>query len=662
MKFIYGKYDWKTMDKGQENSYLLTNGFGGYSSLSGIGSNTRNDHALLMACMVAPNHRYHMITRMEEQLSVCNKEYNISSQEFVDHTKNQTGYRYLNQFSFEDYPIWIYQVKGVEIKKQLVLVHRENSVVLQYEMTNYMDTEVILTVTPHMQFVSKGETLNSNQEFEIKDNVIKSNGLMLYCKTNGSLTEHGTKYEKDLYFGYDARDGREAIGVSAHNHSITISVSPGSDGVLNLIYSTEPMNEKKEISDYFSQEEERQKLLITQSGVKDELAKHLVKSADQFLVERDSTRGKTLMAGYPFFADWGRDTMISMIGCCIATRRFEEAKSIFYTFMHYENKGLMPNMFPEGGHDPLYNTVDASLLFIGAVYEYYLVSNDLKFVKEAYPVMEDIIEWYQRGTDYHIKMDYDGLIMAGSGLEQVTWMDVRFGDILPTPRHGKPVEINAYWFNDLKIMGYFARLLKMPERSYKELSDLVRKSFQEKFWNEKEHCLKDLVSGEAADDQIRCNQIWAVSQPFSILDRESEIKVVNKVYETLYTPYGLRSLSKFDKDFKAHYGGSLFNRDMAYHQGTVWAFPLGAYYLAYLKVNDYGEKARIKVKEQLSVLEACMREGCIGQIAEIYDGDNPTVSQGCFAQAWSVSELLRVFVKLEQKESQEQPLLQSPGT
>lgn len=662
MKFIYGKHDWKTMDKGQENSYLLTNGLGGYSSLSGIGSNTRNDHALLMACMVAPNHRYHMITRMEEQLSVCNKKYNISSQEFVNHTKNQTGYRYLNQFSFEDYPIWIYQVEGVEIKKQLVLVHRENSVVLQYEMTNYMDTEVILTVTPHMQFVSKGETLNSNQEFEIKDNVIKSNGLMLYCKTNGSLTEHGTKYEKDLYFGYDARDGREAIGVSAHNHSITISVSPGSDGVLNLIYSTEPMNEKKEISDYFSQEEERQKLLITQSGVKDELAKHLVKSADQFLVERDSTRGKTLMAGYPFFADWGRDTMISMIGCCIATRRFEEAKSIFYTFMHYEDKGLVPNMFPEGGHDPLYNTVDASLLFIGAVYEYYLVSNDLKFVKEAYPVMEDIIEWYQRGTDYHIKMDYDGLIMAGSGLEQVTWMDVRFGDILPTPRHGKPVEINAYWFNDLKIMGYFARLLKMPERSYEELSDLVRKSFQEKFWNEKEHCLKDLVSGEAADDQIRCNQIWAVSQPFSILDRESEIKVVNKVYETLYTPYGLRSLSKFDKDFKAHYGGSLFNRDMAYHQGTVWAFPLGAYYLAYLKVNDYGEKARIKVKEQLSVLEACMREGCIGQIAEIYDGDNPTVSQGCFAQAWSVSELLRVFVKLEQKESQEQPLLQSPGT
>ncbi len=662
MKFVYGKHDWRTMDRGQENSYLLTNGLGGYSSLTQIGSNTRNDHALLMACMVAPNHRYHMITRMEEDLSVCNKKYHLSSQEFVNHAKNQTGYRYLNQFTFKDYPVWIYQVKGVEIKRQLVLVHGENTVVLQYEITNYMDTEVVFTVTPHMQFVAKGEALNSNQEFEIKDNVIKSNGLMLYCETNGSLTEHETEYEKDLYYGYDARDGREAIGASAHNHSITISVRPGSSGVLDLIYSTEPVNEKIEISDYFSQEEERQKLLITQSGVKDELAKQLVKSADQFLVERDSTRGKTLMAGYPFFADWGRDTMISMIGCCIGTRRFEEAKSIFYTFMQYEDKGLMPNMFPEGGHDPLYNTVDASLLFIGAVYEYYLVSHDLDFVKEAYPVMVDIIEWYQKGTNYHIKMDQDGLIMAGSGLEQVTWMDVRFDDILPTPRHGKPVEINAYWYNDLKIMGYFARLLKMPERSYEELSDLVRKSFQEKFWNEKEHCLKDLVSGEVADNQVRCNQIWAVSQPFSILDREAEIKVVNKVYETLYTPYGLRSLSKFDKDFKAHYGGSLFNRDMAYHQGTVWAFPLGAYYLAYLKVHDYDGKARVKVKEQLSVLEACMREGCIGQIAEIYDGDNPTISQGCFAQAWSVSELLRVFVKLEQKENEEQLLRQSLDT
>ncbi len=304
-------------------------------------------------------------------------------------------------------------------------------------------------------------------------------------------------------------------------------------------------------------------------------------------------------------------------------------------------------MFPEGGNDPLYNTVDAALLFIGAVYEYYEASKDIQFVKEAYGVMEDIIKWYKQGTDYHIKMDTDGLIMAGSGLEQVTWMDVRFGDILPTPRHGKPVEINAYWYNDLRIMGCFARLLGREDNQYEELAKRVSESFTNKFWNEEESCLKDLVSGEAADNQIRCNQIWAISQPFSILDRDKEKRVVRKVYETLYTPYGLRSLSKYDKDFKPYYGGSHFNRDMAYHQGTVWTFPLGAYYLAYLKVNDYQANAVMKVKEQLQVLDGCMREGCIGQIAEIYDGLNPTISQGCFAQAWSVSELLRVFAKLE---------------
>jgi predicted glycogen debranching enzyme len=395
------------------------------------------------------------------------------------------------------------------------------------------------------------------------------------------------------------------------------------------------------------EEEKRQLELELMSELSDEVALRLVRSADQFIVHRDSTGGKSIMAGYPFFADWGRDTMIAMVGCCISTRRFDDAKSIFRTFMKYCHKGLMPNMFPEGGNEPWYNTVDAALLFIGAVYEYYLESNDMEFVKEAYPVMKDIITWYQRGTDFHIRMDEDGLIEAGSGLEQVTWMDVRFGNILPTPRHGKPVEINAYWYNDLKIMSYFSGLLGMIGNGYDELADRVKLNFCSKFWNEKQECLKDLVSGEATDNQIRCNQIWAVSQPFTMLEREQEKKVVDKVFEKLYTPYGLRTLSKEDKDFKPNYSGSHFHRDMAYHQGTVWPFPIGGYYLAYLKVNDYSAKAVAKVQEQLAVMQAVLREGCVGQIAEIYDGENPTISQGCFAQAWSVSELLRVYTKLE---------------
>ena len=646
MKFIYGKNDWKTIERGQENCYLITNGLGGYSSLTAIGSNARNDHALLMACTIAPNHRYHLVTRLDEQLEIGEEEkIELSSQAYVNQAKDQTGFNYLNQFSFEHYPAWTYQVDAVEIKKSVVMAYGENTIGIRYFITNNGSKNVKLSLTPMLQFVQKGEIISKNQPFDLKDNAIHSNGITLKYTTNGKVSSYGTEYISDLYYSYDARDGRDAIGVTAHNHNISITVSGNEEKVLDLIYSLENTNHS--IDELIHAETARQNNLIEQAQMKDELGKQLVKSADQYLVDRASTKGKTLMAGYPFFADWGRDTMISMVGCCISTKRFEEAKSIFRTFMLYSKNGLMPNMFPEGGNDPLYNTVDASLLFIGAVYEYYQESGDLDFVKEAYPVMEDIIKWYKQGTDYHIKMDTDGLIMAGSGLEQVTWMDVRFGEILPTPRHGKPVEINAYWYNDLRIMGVFARLLEKEDSPYEELAELVSRSFTEQFWNKDENCLKDLVSGEAADYQIRCNQIWAVSQPFSILEKDKEKQVVNKVYETLYTPYGLRSLSKYDKDFKPVYGGSHFNRDMAYHQGTVWAFPLGAYYLAYLKVNEYSDSAVTRVREQLEVLEPCMREGCVGQIAEIYDGLNPTISQGCFAQAWSVSELLRVFAKLE---------------
>ena len=224
------------------------------------------------------------------------------------------------------------------------------------------------------------------------------------------------------------------------------------DGSGNAVYgSVQP--------DMISHEKERLMRLIDNSGIEDEIGKELVKSADQYISDRESTGGKTILAGYPFFEDWGRDTMIALGGCCISTRRFEDAKNIFRTFMKYCKNGIMPNIFPEGDIQPYYNTVDASLLFISSVYEYYHASDDLAFVREAFPVMKDIVKWYMQGTDFHIRMEEDGLISAGSGFEQVTWMDVRIGDVLPTPRHGKPVEINAYWYNDLCIMERFSKLL-----------------------------------------------------------------------------------------------------------------------------------------------------------------------------------------------------------
>ena len=246
-------------------------------------------------------------------------------------------------------------------------------------------------------------------------------------------------------------------------------------------------------------------------------------------------------------------------------------------------------------------------------------------------------------------MDEDGLIQAGSGYDQVTWMDVRIDDILPTPRHGKPVEINAYWYSSLMIMNELSNLIGEKDQEYIKLADLVKESFTKKFWNAGKNCLKDVISGTDADNQVRCNQIWIVSMPFTMLEREKEKKVVQTVFEKLYTPYGLRTLSMDDKEFKGFYGGEQLKRDLAYHQGTVWAFPLGAYYIAYLKVNDYSKEAVNIVENQLEVMEACLREGCIGQIPEIYDGNNPTISKGCFAQAWSVAEILRVYKVIEER-------------
>jgi predicted glycogen debranching enzyme len=340
--------------------------------------------------------------------------------------------------------------------------------------------------------------------------------------------------------------------------------------------------------------------------------------------------------------------MIAAVGCCVSCGRLEDAKSIFRTFIKYLKDGLMPNIFPEGGNEPAYNTADAALLFIIAVKELHSASNDLDFVKEAWPAMEEIFRFYQKGAGYNIHADEDGLIVAGSGFDQVTWMDVRAGDILPTPRHGKPVEINAYWVNCLLIMAEFAELLGKPDESsrFKALAEKAKKSF-EKFWNPEKMCLKDVLteSRDPCEDQVRCNQIWAVSLPFRILDNEKERLVVQKVFQELYTPCGLRSLSPKDPEFKPSYGGDMLSRDLAYHQGTVWAFPLGGYFLALIAA--YGESGKAIARSQLKELQPALREGCVGSLAEVYDGETPDTSRGCYAQAWSVGEILRVYAKLQ---------------
>ena len=649
MKFIYGKNDWSTMERGEENCYLLTNGLGGFSSLTMIGSNARNDNALLMACLRAPNNRYNIISNLGETLNVGDKTFEISSQKYVDNNRNRCGFKYQSKFTFEDIPEWTYHIDGIEIVKKIAMKQNENTVGIIYKINNYTNYVTELKVTPYMEFIKKGSLLSLNQKFEINNEEIRSNNIVLKYRTNGKVVSFSTQYEKDLLFTQDERDGRGKTGNVAYNHTISFRVNPQDVGELYIIYSTQDLNSTESVHDIIDNSIEYRKNLVKTAGIKDTIANVLVKSANQFIVKRESTKGKSIIAGYPFFEDWGRDTMIALSGCCIATKQFDDAKSIFRTFIHYCKNGIMPNLFPEGNNEAMYNTVDASLLFINAVYEYYKSSNDVEFIKEAYPVMKEIIKCYKNGTDFDIKMDEDGLIKAGSGYDQVTWMDVRIDDILPTPRHGKPVEINAYWYSALMIMNELSDLIGETDKEYIKLANLVKESFTKEFWNEEKECLKDVISGTKSDNQIRCNQIWAISMPFTMLEREKEKKVVQTVFEKLYTPYGLRTLSMDDDEFKGFYGGEQVDRDLAYHQGTVWAFPIGAYYIAYLKVNDYSKEAVNIVEGQLEVMESCLREGCIGQIPEIYDGNNPTISKGCFAQAWSVAEILRVYKVIEER-------------
>lgn len=642
MKWIYGKQELKNLERGQENCYLLTNGLGGFSSMTMTGSVARNDHALLMACVQAPNHRYNMVHRLKESLCLGEEEIVLSSQEFADGYKEE-GCPYFSSFVFDDMPIWRFLVQGVEIRKEIAMKQGENTVAVRYSIRNRSRKPAELKIVPFYQFTAKGSEPEPEQKFQYTKNAVISNGMTLYFQTNGTL-DNIEEIQETYFYSYDACDGRRETGLAKSGHIITESVQPGEEKILKLVYSMENSDQDADV--IILEMQTYRKALEAKAGLHKEMAKELVKSASQFVSRRESTNGRTILAGYPFFEDWGRDTMIALPGICISTGQYETAKEILRTFAVNERGGLMPNLFPEGGNDPLYNTVDAALLFINCVYLYYQAAGDRAFVQEMYPVMERIIKAYREGTDYGIHMDEDGLIQSGEGLWQVTWMDVRVGDILPTPRHGKPVEINAYWYNALCIMDELAETAD-KKAVYTQLKEKVKASFVDKFWMDDKKCLKDLVSGTKADAQIRCNQIWAVSLTFTMLDPEKEQQVVETVFEKLYTPYGIRTLEQEDQEVHGLYQGKMEDRDMAYHQGTVWTFPLGAYYLAYLKVNQYSPEAKKIVREQLEVMEAAMREGCIGQLPEIYDGENPTRSKGCFAQAWSVGEILRVYEALE---------------
>ena len=647
MHFVYGRQDMPTFARAQENCYLLTNGLGGYSSLSAAFSMTRADQGLLVSARTAPNDRVTLVARLQETLTCGARETVLSTQEFADETAPEEGYLHLSSLTVGDTPKWAYDVRGVRVTREVAMAFEGNVMTVVYTIENRTGEAAALTIRPFVLGFEKGHAPETEWPVALKNSVIAAGEQTIHVATNGVLTAEKPAYVLQAYM-HDAPDGRPEKGLVASCCSFRMEAPAGEKSTLTVVFSDKACALSAEA--IIAEQKARMQALRAQSGLKDAVAQQLVCAADAYVAQRESTGGKTILAGYPFFGDWGRDTMIALTGCTLSVGRYDDAKSILRTFLAYEKDGLVPNLFPEGTAVPMYNTVDAALLLVNVIWLYAEKTGDMTFVREAWPVMESIIRNYRKGTQHGIYMDKDGLICAGQGLDQVTWMDVRVGEILPTPRHGKPVEINAYWYSALRIMDEFAAKLGLDPVDYAALAEQVKAAFIPAFWMADKRCLKDVVSGTAADEQLRCNQIWAVTQPFTMLTPEQERAVVDAVYAHLYTPCGLRTLSPEDEQYHGVYEGEQKERDMAYHQGTTWVFPLGAYYLAYLKV--YGASAAEAVREALIPMEATLREGCIGQLPEIYNGDAPAFSRGCFAQAWSVGEMLRVYEALEHIEAQ----------
>ena len=756
MARIFGMCDFRNIDTAEDNCYLLANGLGGFSSLTMAGSNARNDHAFFMAALTAPNKRYHIITNFIEKLVIDGKAYILSTSKRVNYTDNLYGYKYITSFSYGDVPEWTFIAEGIIIKKTIVMPNGKNAAGVVYKIEDTKGRNVKLILTPLYQCVPKGRRLNENQKFMYESLYLKQNGegtqncpnnsynnlltdninadninrvssadIRVLEYTNAVAVPHDTEYINDLYYEHDARDGRDAVGVSAHLYDLEY-IFDAENTVLYAAYELEndkaskaymasdiykaerksydefvreygkcnkngiDIYEKEKAADnsalqnqdnagdnpvyrWIWEAEMRNKWLVWLSDEADKAYKEgkavseckndkkesvydknliheLTIAADKFVTYRESTDGMSILAGFPFFCDWGRDTMIAITGCVIRTGRYETAKSILRTFMRYISAGVMPNLFPEGADAPMYNTVDAALLFFEAVNIYYDTAKDIDFVREAYPYMEEIIYNYSVGTKYSIKLNEDGLISAGSGLDQVTWMDAKCGDMVMTKRHGKPVEINAYWYNALRIAARFNEMLttlngRLPEKSHYncaellEMAEKTKKSFLEKF--PRGMGLKDVLSENDEENQIRCNQIWTLSLSYIMPDSKLAAGILSETEKYLLTPYGLRSLAPDDLQYRPHYGGSQKIRDLAYHQGTVWAYPLGAYIIAKKRFDGADE-----VREIVRAFTTTLNEGCIGNIAEIFEAEHPSVSQGCFAQAWSVGEILKAVKEL----------------
>ena len=627
-----------------QHEWLETNGLGGWASSSIIGANTRRYHGLLVAAIVPPAERMVLLSKLDETIVTGDKRIELGVNLYPNHTIQPNGHHCLNNFTKELFPQWEYEVEGIRLKKTIAMVHGESTVLVIYDVIDAaqpftLELLSLMAARDYHSLAHEGPQMHWQVDFE--------NGIFhnqpdgktdVFISVPGSSYRHtpqwfnNFQYIKEQYRGLDYSE-------DLFNHG-TFSVELKQGDSLGIIVSTENP-EGKNALELLTKENMRRQLLISNQP-DDETFEQLTLAADQFIVKRGEFL-KTVIAGYHWFADWGRDTMISLPGLCLSTGRFEDAKKILAAFAKNVSQGMLPNRFQDNGEEPEYNNVDGTLWYFIAVNKYLEATGDKSFVlNELLPVLKDIIDWHYKGTRYNIHVTEDGLLYAGEEGQQLTWMDARIGNWVVTPRMGKPVEIQALWYNTLII---FAELLELNGQ-YDDAgmmymsADKAKKSFNQQFWYEEGNYLYDNINEKGEPiTEFRPNQLFAISLPFPLIEGDKAKIILQQVTDHLYTPVGLKTLPKSDAHYIPVYGGDQYHRDSSYHEGTVWSWLLGPYIDAVMKTQGTKEKAQQVIND----FKYHLNEAGIGTVSEIFDAEPPHHPRGCIAQAWGVAEVMRVI-------------------
>ncbi len=631
--------------------WLETNGIGGFASSSIVDLNTRRYHGLLTAAVTPPVGRFVLLSKLEDAFILDGKRYELSVNQYPG-AVHPEGHLLLNSFRLDPFPVFNYRIENLEIEKSIFLVHGENTAVIQYELFGDLEGRAaVLEVRPLIAFRDYHNTTHANHALHRE--VACGNGIATVTPYQGLPSLHFAHDAESIdttgFWFYNFEYQRESERGLDHLEDLyspfLLRFNLARNGVAAIIAST-VQHEAAEARMLEDEEIERREKIVAAAPSDDAFVQLLTSAADQFLVARGDQ--KTVIAGYPWFGDWGRDTMIALPGLTLVTGRFDDARNILRAFARSMDQGMLPNRFLESGEKPEYNTVDATLWMFHAVSEFLRYSQDYDFVRsELYQPLAESIAWHERGTRYGIRLDSDGLLHAGQQGVQLTWMDAKTGDWVVTPRAGKPVEIQALWYNALRVMHHLAEAFDQREQSvhFAALAERARASFESAFWNEHNGCLHDVVTDSGPDPSLRPNQIFAVSLPHALLSGDRALRVVDVVEWELLTPYGLRTLSPRDPNYRGRYGGDPLSRDGAYHQGTVWPWLLGPFLTAYVKVHGADQQVRHRADQFLAPLRTHLWQAGLGQISEVFDGDPPHRPGGCIAQAWSVAEVLRTYIE-----------------